>query len=200
MANYAHQVLKDPSSEIRLVNLQPGFYDDPININITHTSLVHSPYIELGDTPSDTVGGSVFYRSAADGSFLPRRRVIHPPRYRYEYEALSYAWGDPTITTPVTIHGLPFEVTTNLESALRHLRSERNTRTLWIDAICIQQLNHQERDEQIRIMGLIYATALKVVIWLGPEADDSCHALEAMGGGFIAFDSSKLPIRKINSG
>jgi hypothetical protein len=39
-----------------------------------------------------------------------------------EYEALSYAWGDPKITSPVYLEGVRSHVTSNLGQALRHLR------------------------------------------------------------------------------
>jgi hypothetical protein len=69
------------------------------------------------------------------------------------YDALSYAWGDPNITLPIAIDGLPFRVTVNLESALRHLRLPAEPRVIWIDAICIHQMNFEERDYQVRRMG-----------------------------------------------
>jgi hypothetical protein len=54
------------------------------------------------------------------------------------YEALSYVWGDATITTPIYIGPLhkKFEVTTNLACALSHLRLEDHDRVLWVDALC----------------------------------------------------------------
>ena len=38
------------------------------------------------------------------------------------YEALSYTWGDPKITVPISISNSTFRATMNLESALRHLQ------------------------------------------------------------------------------
>lgn len=57
----------------------------------------------------------------------------HPP-----YRALSYAWGLPSRASPrVTVNGLDFAVTANLELALRYLRKESETVILWVDAIVI---------------------------------------------------------------
>jgi hypothetical protein len=100
------------------------------------------------------------------------------------YDALSYAWGDPKVTLPIRIKGLLFQVTVNLESALRHLRLESHTRVVWIDAICIHQSNIKERDQQVRRMGSIYANAWHVLVWLGPEADDSDLAIETISEDF----------------
>lgn len=97
------------------------------------------------------------------------------------YDALSYAWGDPNITLPIAIDGLLFQVTVNLESALRHLRLPAEPRVIWIDAICIHQTNIEERDQQVRRMGSVYDNAKNVLVWLGPEADDSDLAMDLLG-------------------
>ncbi|KAJ0323393.1 hypothetical protein Brms1b_001793 [Colletotrichum noveboracense] len=46
-------------------------------------------------------------------------------------------------------------------------------RTLWVDALCIDQSTHGERNQQVMIMGDIYKSARQVVVWLGEAADDS---------------------------
>jgi len=53
------------------------------------------------------------------------------------YEALSYAWGDSSITEPIVVNEQKLQVTTNLEVALRHIRKPDETVTIWIDAVCI---------------------------------------------------------------
>lgn len=107
--------------------------------------------------------------------------------------ALSYVWGSSTekvrenslaITfcssfanaknkLPITCNGEEFHVTGNLDSALRHLRSEDSERVLWIDAICINQKNDAERGYQVSLMKDIYRMASIVVIWLGEADADS---------------------------
>ncbi|OTA95382.1 hypothetical protein M434DRAFT_208127 [Hypoxylon sp. CO27-5] len=94
------------------------------------------------------------------------------------YEALSYTWGDPTGKVTIKLDGCPFEVTRNLAAALRRLRAKRGYRYLWVDAICINQDDDQERNSQVSLMGLIYRTAEQVLIWLGREADGSKNAMK----------------------
>lgn len=65
-------------------------------------------------------------------------------------------------------------VTPNLELALRHLRLEKRQRTLWIDALCINQSDEEKKKVQIQRMDLIYANASAVLIWLG-----DCHGISA---------------------
>jgi hypothetical protein len=66
------------------------------------------------------------------------------------YEALSYAWGDPTRSNEIVLNGSLFPITHNLEQALRSLRSSNggSARSLWVDAICI---DHMFRNETIRL-------------------------------------------------
>jgi hypothetical protein len=93
------------------------------------------------------------------------------------FEALSYTWGtDPPIRR-ITCNGLAFAVRSNLYSALRRLRYRTKPRLLWIDAICIDQANNAEKNTQIPLMGAIYRTATRGLIWLGEAADDSALAM-----------------------
>jgi hypothetical protein len=61
-----------------------------------------------------------------------------------EYDALSYAWGDPTVTCEIELNGVQWPVTTNLAAGLPRLRHSKDTAVLWIDAICIDQANVKE--------------------------------------------------------
>ncbi|MCJ1250485.1 hypothetical protein MMC30_007713 [Trapelia coarctata] len=90
-----------------------------------------------------------------------------------QYEALSYCWGDPTPNQVVYCEGKPLAIATSLYLALCRLRRQSVSRTLWADAICINQHDVKERNQQVRLMRQIYENAQQVVIWLGEEADDS---------------------------
>ncbi len=91
------------------------------------------------------------------------------------YEALSYAWGDAKVTSPIFLEGCPFQATVNLVSALRYLRHEDKTRTLWVDAICIDQSNIQERGHQVAFMATIYSMAECDILWLGDDPHDDAE-------------------------
>lgn len=67
-----------------------------------------------------------------------------------QYEALSYFWGDPNNTQTVVLNCRLRSVTTNLESALRRLRrQDGEQRILWVDALCINQDDIAERNQQV---------------------------------------------------
>lgn len=91
----------------------------------------------------------------------------HKPPYRPDYEALSYVWGTPDGDCPLICEGKTLLVTPNCEAALRRARRRWSRRTLWIDAICIDQSSTVERNVQVSMMGDIYSRAKRVVIWLG---------------------------------
>ncbi|KAH0489414.1 hypothetical protein TgHK011_009845 [Trichoderma gracile] len=103
-------------------------------------------------------------------SLLPfnRLRDGYPP-----YKALSYAWGRWSRKPPeILVNGNNVKVTPNLATALRHLRHEEVDIALWVDALCIDQGNTDERSSQVAQMREIYSTAVEVVIFLGSGLQD----------------------------
>ncbi|CAG9983496.1 unnamed protein product [Clonostachys byssicola] len=96
-----------------------------------------------------------------------------------EYEALSYTWandaGDSRKSCSV-YYGEGWEVirvTENCANALRRLRYRNKTRTLWVDAICINQEDVDERSHQVEMMADIFACAARVMVYLGENEPGS---------------------------
>lgn len=85
------------------------------------------------------------------------------------FEALSYVWGNDKDSVPIVVQRRQWQIKPNLDMALRALRHSREERRLWIDALCIDQSNMNEKSDQIALMGTIYCTALRVIAWLGPS-------------------------------
>lgn len=100
---------------------------------------------------------------------LLQESIIRQPNS--EYEALSYVWGDDKKPHLVLCEGKELAVTTSLWTALRRLRLPQERRTLWADAICINQADLGERADQVQLMRQIYDGAARVIIWLGEETD-----------------------------
>ncbi|KAJ0122367.1 hypothetical protein J7T55_002880 [Diaporthe amygdali] len=90
------------------------------------------------------------------------------------YKALSYTWGSgaPECDEVVCCDGLIVPVTLNLYSALHKLRDLTATLTLWVDSLCIDQYNENERTHQVGMMREIYANSKEVIIWLGAGRSD----------------------------
>jgi Heterokaryon incompatibility protein (HET) len=96
---------------------------------------------------------------------------------RPQYETLSYCWGDPKVTAGILCDGALVQVTTNLHTALQWLRKEDATRTLWVDALCINQNSNDEKNHQVGMMREIYSCSVRTLVWLGEETEESKSAL-----------------------
>ena len=92
---------------------------------------------------------------------------------RPTYEALSYVVGDTSLKTPITCNEGSIDVTKNLQAALVHLRSSTAERVLWIDQICINQNDIEERNQQVSRMGQIFHKPQHVIVWLGLADDET---------------------------
>lgn len=132
---------------------------------------------------------------------LQRTALIPPGATRaigcepVHFLALSYTWGDPAPPCTIYIDGSPFDIGHNLQSALAHQEAMRTQRygnpaggpagsgsepllPFWVDAICINQKDLDEKMKQVALMRRIYECALNVLVWLGPAVDpDITYAL-----------------------
>lgn len=93
------------------------------------------------------------------------------------YEVLSYEWGTRQDSVALQLDGKDFSIGGNLAAALVEMRLDSQARVFWIDAICVNQSDVDERNFQVKIMRHIYTTAQRVLIWLGPEDSDSDIAM-----------------------
>lgn len=91
---------------------------------------------------------------------------------RVQYEAVSYCWNNEQPSTKVYLNGLSFEAPSTAVEVLRNLRFADHTRTLWIDALCINQQDPEERAQQVAMMGDVYRNSSTTLIWLGPSDDN----------------------------
>ncbi|KAI8317521.1 hypothetical protein K4K59_004054 [Colletotrichum sp. SAR11_240] len=151
--------------EIRLLRLHPA--PDPRR-DLTGTILHH----ELSNPA---------VRWASDGPYL---------EHKLPYEAVSYHWGSNTKTpfkllvndenadssSPASI----IPLTASLHTLLRQIAYTDRDRLVWVDAICINQVrsaDNVEKGAQIRMMPDIYGIAARVLVYLGPSADNSDLAI-----------------------
>ncbi|KAH7071787.1 heterokaryon incompatibility protein-domain-containing protein [Paraphoma chrysanthemicola] len=95
------------------------------------------------------------------------------------YETLSYVWGTNERSETVTLRdGKLLRITKPLKEALAFVLQQCATAYLWIDQICIDQDDRVERGDQVKIMGRIYSSCSRVLVWLGqmiydlPPKDD----------------------------
>lgn len=173
-------------------------------------SMQRYEYSELDSDGREIRLMTLLPRADLDEIHVTLRNLTLDPTSPPSYEALSYTWGSTRDTVPIRISTVtgeesavaeskdwsekhnetsnrPFvqkysvlEVTRNLAVALEHLQYDREPRVLWIDAICINQQDMQERSSQVQRMGDIYQLARQTTVWLGPEEYDSCLAIETL--------------------
>ena len=112
----------------------------------------------------------------------PQSRSAMTPRERFR----AVGWN---VASREREKNKTFYVRPNLDHALRHLRdypgptpqqSRRTQQTLviWIDSICIDQGNKDEKSAQVKMMADIYKRADSVFIWLGRESEDSTIGMD----------------------
>jgi hypothetical protein len=141
------------------------------------------------------------------------------------FDALSYAWGSTRKPWCISVRDMdhPFDdstigsspstllpVTASLYEALCRLREMRvlamqrysevySNRFLWVDAVCINQEDSDEKSHQVGRMAEIYAAAARVVVWLGQdnETNDAraafSHLQQAYMDAFMAPSSQPPP-------
>src|SRR2546421_4175446 len=119
------------------------------------------------------------YEKRVAGNFMivPLDLDVLPP-----YTALSYAWGSDERPDTITVSGMAMKVTTNLYSILQTICQTDATghadslgllignltdQHMWIDAVCIDQDNGDEKSKQIRMMADIFGKASRTLMWLG---------------------------------
>jgi hypothetical protein len=133
-------------------------------------------YEQPKDTPSLTEEDSTPRLKTADNvgpldNFDPSK---HGRFVWGDFIALSYTWGNANDAREIIVNGCVVNVTKNLEAALRVLRCRNEYRAgvkLWVDALCINQEDLEERAAQVSQMSDIYSLAVNVNVWLDGLAD-----------------------------
>ncbi|EME78334.1 uncharacterized protein MYCFIDRAFT_36916, partial [Pseudocercospora fijiensis CIRAD86] len=96
-----------------------------------------------------------------------------------KYETISYCWSDAAEDDPfLIVNEQRVRIRKNLASALTRLRLSDQARTLWVDALCINQTSNTEKREQVSMMRDIYAKGVHNNIWLGEEEPSTARVLD----------------------
>ncbi|CAO2651851.1 Nn.00g001340.m01.CDS01 [Neocucurbitaria sp. VM-36] len=98
--------------------------------------------------------------------------------------ALSYVWRDANGCLPIFVDGIQFSATRNLALALQYIRKPDRDELLWVDAVCTNQEDVDERNSQVPFMETLYSEAEEVIIWLGGAdltTDELVRVVEKLG-------------------
>jgi Heterokaryon incompatibility protein (HET) len=102
----------------------------------------------------------------------------HPPAYKF----LSYVWGDRSRPMRIAVGRELCNITVNLYSALKAIRAQDLTLTLWVDCLCINLENMEEKGSQVALMPQIARSASETIVWLGEGSENSDLAMNFVGG------------------
>lgn len=122
----------------------------------------HSVYQPLGRKEIRLL---TFEKDSNPPAFSLRPRRLR--RASGRYICLSYCWGVAVSPHPVLCNGEELQVHANLYDALIQLARRDDAQDYWIDAICINQTDLDEKSFQIQMMGQIFERAASVNVWLG---------------------------------
>lgn len=75
-----------------------------------------------------------------------RLKTIDISASKHLYEPLSYCWGRQNNPDIALVNGARFPIGRNLSRALKQLRDPKRVRPLWVDAVCINQSDVQEKN------------------------------------------------------
>ena len=103
------------------------------------------------------------------------------------FETVSYVWGDRIGDVSIDVSGTPIPVTKNLYAGLLRLRHETTERSLWIDQICINQWDLEEKAAQVALMRDIYRQCARCVTWLGEIPEDHSNISQAASAAVFDF-------------
>jgi Heterokaryon incompatibility protein (HET) len=109
---------------------------------------------------------------------------------QHNFIAVSHVWGNDDRTLKILMNGQSYFVTPQLWQFLLLAVERVPDKSLWIDAICINQSNVAEKQTQLPLMGLIFSKAQKLIAWLDSpinvrdssptSADPNCTAALAI--------------------
>jgi hypothetical protein len=116
----------------------------------------------------------------------------------YPYNAVSYTWGDPTPTRSLIVDcDQSLRVTENVGFLVDFLFKGMNSGTsfFWVDALCVNQVDLEEKSSQVSLMRDIYQHASQVIIWLGMPIgsyeEDAIEDLQRWERFFKLYDENK---------
>jgi Heterokaryon incompatibility protein (HET) len=107
------------------------------------------------------------------------------------YEAISYSWGIQPLSESITLDDFRYDVTPHLYDGLRRIFASLKSKWLWVDAISISQTDVVEKASQVALMHATFSNAFRVIVWLGPAADNSDLAM----GQVSSLESALAPLR-----
>lgn len=112
-----------------------------------------------------------------------------------KFDALSYMWGDASPVDNIVVDGAAIPIAWNLTRALEYLRDQQGSEIcrIWIDAVCINQKDGEERGHQVAMMRSVYSNADCVRVWINaPDLEEESEALAALKSFELGAEEMKF--------
>jgi hypothetical protein len=87
-------------------------------------------------------------------------------------------WGDASLKAQLLVDNAILEIQASASAVLRQVRYRNKPRRLWIDAVCINQADLKERQQQVSYMRYVYTNSSRNLIYLGQSDNHTEAALE----------------------
>lgn len=154
---------------------QPTLHSDPLGPapDLVSSNEKLSSYAKYVIDPKNEIRILNLLPAASISDTLHCTLLIVKLEDKPQYEALSYAWGKPIFLERIYLLSGYLAITSNLASALRHLRYTDRPRPLWADAICINQQDDIEKGHQVGLMAQVYQHASCGIVWLGDGDEET---------------------------
>ncbi|KAF2120037.1 heterokaryon incompatibility protein-domain-containing protein, partial [Lophiotrema nucula] len=190
--SFSYPALPAGVDAIRVLTVEPGDFSAPLVGKLNPVAFSRKPrYVALSYTWNTSYpDNSILPISLEEAGFSFRSPGTSPNRLRSQMhtpspgesrspstdrlmvndaprQATALSQKATSASATLTLNGHPFEVGRNLQLAILHLRSPKEPINLWADAVCINQDDDEERNQQVSLMAFIYTKAMKVVAWLG---------------------------------
>jgi hypothetical protein len=138
--------------------------------------------IRPSDSPDhlDPVACDFHLLNLDDESLCDFGTNLRVSKHVQKYTSLSYTWGDASPLHTIIVNDRPLQVRQNLWRFLQRARKNELAEYLWVDALCIDQEQLQERNHQVWLMGKIYSCAERVIVWLGAVSERVESAMQAI--------------------
>ncbi|KAK5696949.1 hypothetical protein LTR17_024144 [Elasticomyces elasticus] len=141
-----------------------------MSVSYTYQPLqIDAPYIRLMTILPDEAGSSIR---------ITLRHVNVADVPRPAYETVSYVWGNPTRSACLKVSGVGngpryryLFVPASTAAMLNRIRLSDRKRTIWQDAVCVNQDDLVERGHQVSLMSKVYSGSMGNIVYFGELSD-----------------------------
>ncbi|KAF8849133.1 hypothetical protein BDZ45DRAFT_810221 [Acephala macrosclerotiorum] len=162
-------VLKSANGQLKCPDTDAGVKEGTLNNGASETNSLYQPL----KTESKEVRILLLQPGAWADPISCQLKTLPLSEADRQYEALSYAWDAEVGFHDILVNGHPYSIKKNLFLALRRLRKAAEPRTMWADALCINQQSNDEKSHQVVLMREIYQSCVRVFLWLGDYRTNS---------------------------